>query len=261
MQVPSINKNQIKYFASLKIKKFRDEAQLFVAEGEKLAQEIIIAKKEIRALIAVESWLEENQHLLRNARFEIFRTTEADFERISNFKTPNRVLLVLPQWHYSAETSEMMTNISLMLDDIQDPGNLGTIVRLADWFGIKHIICSEKTADLFNPKVIQSTMGAFLRVKLMYTHLPTYIEHVKKQGEIQVFGAFLEGKDIYQSKLTEPAIILMGNESKGICKELEKVCDHKITIPSYSNNGDRTESLNVAVATAIICAEFRRVLS
>lgn len=257
----SLNKSQLKFFSSLKNKKFRDVEDLFVAEGEKLAQEVIAAKKEVKALIAVDSWISENQHMLKNASFDILKCSESDFERISNFKTPNKVLLVMPQWHCTNEIPKIFPDLTLLLDEIQDPGNLGTIIRLADWFGINQIVCSENTADLFNPKVIQATMGAFLRVRLIYTQLPEYIQKAKKDTDIEVYGAFLSGNNIYKSNLKKPAFLIMGNESKGISKELEKYTEHKITIPSYSNNGDRTESLNVAVATAIICAEFRRALS
>lgn len=257
----SLNKNQLKYFTSLKNKKFREEENLFVVEGEKLAQEVITAKKEVKALIAVDSWISENLNLIKNASFNIIRCSESEFERISNFKTPNKVLLIMPQWHFTDEIPKTFSDLTLLLDDIQDPGNLGTIIRLADWFGISQIVCSEYTADLFNPKVVQATMGAFLRVQLTYTNLPNYIQKAKKNADIEVYGAFLSGDNIYKSNLKKPAFLIMGNESKGISKELEKHIMHKITIPSYSNNGDRTESLNVAVATAIICAEFKRALS
>ena len=144
-----------------------------------------------------------------------------------------------------------------MLDGIQDPGNLGTIIRLADWFGFEHIICSPDTVDVFNPKVVQSTMGALAHVKVHYTELGAYLEK-KKERNIPIYGTFLEGEDIYERDLSGNGVVIMGNEGNGIRKELEEMVNEKLYVPSYPQGRSTAESLNVAIATAVVCAEFRR---
>jgi TrmH family RNA methyltransferase len=161
---------------------------------------------------------------------------------------------------YVINWDEIRVNLTLVLDEIQDPGNLGTIVRLADWFGIRNIICSENCADLYNPKVVQATMGSFTRVKIHYISLPGFLEHALVLN-IPVYGAFLEGENLYQRQLTENGLIVMGNEGKGISDVISGFISTKINIPSYPVGAITSESLNVAIATSVICAEFRRRIS
>ena len=170
-------------------------------------------------------------------------------------KTPQQVLAVFRQPEYVLNTSILRDSLCLALDDVQDPGNLGTIIRLADWFGIEHIICSSNTVDIYNPKTVQATMGGIARVKTYYTPLPDLIRSL---GDIPVYGTFLDGKNIYGQPLSRNGLIVMGNEGNGISKEVEALINQKLYIPNYPQERETSESLNVAIATAIVCAEFRR---
>lgn len=255
--MPKISSKQIKQFIALKQKKIREKEQLFVAEGEKIVPELLTSKLEIIAIVAVKEWLNANYKRIPNS-IEVLESGNDELMRISSMKTPNKVLAIARIPETDLNTTELNSKLSLVLDTIQDPGNLGTIIRIADWFGIEYIVCSEDSADLYNPKVIQATMGAFLRVKVIYRNLAAFLSEIKKTNLLTVYGTFLEGNNIYSATLSATGIIVMGNESKGISTEIQSYIDKKITIPSFSSASNKTESLNVSMATAIVCSEFRR---
>lgn len=243
---------EIKLVKSLQQKKFRKAHELFVVEGDKMVAELISSGYEIAQLFALEDWAK--QHNSATAR--ILKPKE--LERITHLSTPNQALALvrLPQTQIRAEA--LRGKISLALDNIQDPGNLGTIIRTADWFGIEHIICSETTADLFNPKVIQATMGSFMRVKLMYTPLQAFLQSLPE--DFPLLGTVLKGTDLYQQHPPSEGLIITGNESRGISPEIEAQLSHRLTIPLYHQEGKSTfpESLNAGVATGIVLAWARQ---
>jgi RNA methyltransferase, TrmH family len=251
-----LNRNQIKIIHSLKIKKFRKEHKLFVAEGSKTVSELFSSSYNIRWLIATKTWLQENNYLINRKNINregVYEAEESEMKKISFLTTPQDVIAVaeIPEENFNIRS---INNLALALDDIQDPGNLGTIIRIADWFGINHILCSEGCVDLYNPKVIQAAMGSFTRVRLIYTNLKDVLEKAANSN-LPVFGAFLDGENIYAMKKEPKGIIVMGNEGKGISAEIEELINKKITIPRFGG----AESLNVSVATAVICSEFRRI--
>jgi TrmH family RNA methyltransferase len=177
-------------------------------------------------------------------------------ERISGLVNPSTVLAVIEYPNYEVKHSELLESLTLVLDDIQDPGNLGTIIRLADWFGIDNIVCSLGSADAFSPKVVQASMGAISRVKVAYCNIPDFLREIK--GAMPVYGTFMDGSDIYTTSLKPKGLIVMGNEGSGISREVELFITSKLRIPNFAKNRESVESLNVAMATAIICSEFRR---
>jgi len=246
-----LSRNKIKFIRSLEMKKFRNESACFLAEGNKLVADIL-PFFECEYLIAKASWLATQGDI--DAK-ELIVAEENDIEKASLLKTPQDVLAVFRQPQYVLNNETLKNELSLVLDGIQDPGNLGTIIRLADWFGIRRLICSPDTADVYNPKTVQATMGAIARVQVFYVPLPDWLDEVKN---IPVYGAFLEGKNIYTETLSSYGLIVMGNEGKGISKPVEKRITEKLYIPNYPPETESTESLNVAVATAIVCSEFRR---
>jgi TrmH family RNA methyltransferase len=235
-------KLKAKYIQSLGQKKHRDEEGLFVAEGPKLVAELLGTSREnIQELYAVKEWIKENSHWMK---IPVTEVSGSELEKISQLKTPNQVLAVLKKF----ETGESITvkgKISLVLDTIQDPGNMGTIIRIADWFGVEQIICSEECADIYNPKVVQATMGSIARVKVFYTELEEWLQN---QKEISIYAALLEGKDVSKIGVLKEGLIMIGNESKGISDRLLNLVTEKITIPQKG----KAESLNAAVATGII---------
>lgn len=245
-----LSKKIVKYIQSLSHKKFRDEAGVFIAEGPKVVTEFLLQEKMPCVLLSAEKkWLSENDALLEKlAPEKIFETNEHGLETISLLKTPNRVVAVFKKKDPS-EVPDLSNKISLMVDDLQDPGNLGTLIRIADWFATENIICSDNSVDCYNPKVVQSTMGSLSRVNVFYTDLLSFIEKNKK---IHVYATTLSGTSIFKlPKITE-GIILIGNESKGIHQELLKSAFHQITIPRFG----QAESLNAAVAGGIILSQI-----
>ncbi|MDR2126788.1 MAG: RNA methyltransferase [Prevotellaceae bacterium] len=245
-----LGKEKIKRIKSLEYKKFRDELGLFIAEGEKLAGEILKSNIQIESLFCLPDAILPNH----NVKAEII--SENEMKRISLLKTPSKAFIIAQIPHKKINFSQINNSLNIVLDDIQDPGNLGTIIRLCDWFGIGNIICSPKTADCFSPKSVQSTMGAICRVNVFYADLNDFLNTVAKN--ITVYGTFLDGENIYTAKLLQQGLIIMGNEGKGISHETEKYVTKKLHIPCFSNNAVKAESLNVSVATAIICSEFKR---
>jgi len=252
-----ISKNQVKHLVSLKNKKVRDEENLFVAEGEKLIGEILLSNFKIKTLVAIKEWIVSNEKLLKEET-EILEAKEEDLLRMSSLKTPNKVLAVVKIPNFKFDFNSLRDKLTIVLDNIQDPGNFGTIIRLADWFGIEQIICSNNTVELYNPKTIQSSMGAILRVKIFYFNLPDFLLEIKEKTTLSIYGTFLIGDIIFKTDLSQSGIIVMGNESKGISKEVASFVKKRITIPSFTERVEKTESLNVALATAIICSEFKR---
>lgn len=251
-----LSKNKIKLIQSLSRKKNRDEQKSFLIEGDKLVLEAIGSGHEIDFLCATEHFLVSNSLSGKVAR-EVTEVNAADLGKASLLKSPQNALAIvkMPDNRFSA--SSVAGRLSLALDCIQDPGNLGTILRIADWFGIEQLLCSENTADCYNPKAVQSSMGAIFRVKVHYLELPKTLSEAARAG-LPVFGSFLDGETIYRHPLAGEGILVMGNEGKGISPQLEKVIAHRLFIPSFPEGQKNTESLNVAAAAAICCAEFRR---
>ncbi len=247
-----LSKNEIKKIKALSVKKFRAERGQFIAEGPKSVSELL-GNLNCSLLIATEKWLSSNNNVKSN---KIICVTDAELKQASLLQTPQDVLAIF-EMQISDETIQIShKELVLALDDIQDPGNLGTIVRLADWFGINHIFCSKGTADIYNPKAIQATMGAIARVRIHYVDLFNTITSLTPQ--IPIYGTFLNGDNIYESRLKNYGVIIMGNEGNGISSQIEGVVSQKLNIPSYPIGEPTSESLNVAIATAIICSEFRR---
>ena len=239
-----ITRAEILDIKSLATKQGREELGAFIAEGEKLVGEIRNSALHIRKIYQTRAIFSEGEII-----------SEKEMERISQLKTANSVLAVVESPKSKLSSVKPDKNLVLALDRVQNPGNLGTIIRLADWFGISDIVCSEDTADCFNPKVIQATMGAILRVRVHYTNLA---EWLKNQSNTKIYGTFLEGENIYSAQLDKSGVIVMGNEGQGISAEVAETVSHKLLIPPYPADRCGSESLNVAVATAVICSEFRR---
>jgi TrmH family RNA methyltransferase len=238
-----VSKSQIKLITSLAQKKYRYKHGLFVAEGFKTISELINSKFKLNRLFTLESdfGLEFDK---------IQKIDERELKRISFLKTPQAALALFEIPKVNTVKDE---NLVLALDGIRDPGNLGTIIRLCDWFGVKNLVCSQDSVDCYNPKVVQATMGSLARVNISYCDLKTYLEN----SNSPVYGAFMEGENIYKSKTEENSILVMGNEANGISAEIEEMIEKKISIPRFGDLKE-TESLNVATATAILLSEFRR---
>ena len=239
-----VSKNQIKLITSLQHKKYRAENQLFIAEGVKVIQELLESKFVLEHLFETEAIFEEVSISQKTA------INEADMKRISALSSPSSCLAI---FKIPTATKVDTKGLIVALDDIRDPGNLGTIIRLCDWFGVRQLLCSPETVDVYNPKVIQATMGSVTRVKVNYVDLNEYV----LQGQLPVFGTFMDGKNLYKEALPKEAILILGNEANGISAELEKSIKNRIAIPRFGDI-QKTESLNVATATAIFLSEFRR---
>jgi RNA methyltransferase, TrmH family len=239
-----VSKNQIKLITSLEQKKFRQKYKLFIAEGVKVIQELLLSNFELEHLYVTEPIFENTNEKL------VSTISESDLKKISCLSTPNNCLAL---FKIPEDKSIDEKGLMVALDDIRDPGNFGTIIRLCDWFGIHQIICSEQTVDVYNPKVIQATMGSLARVNVSYVDLPNYLKSAKKT----VFGTFMNGKNVYQEALTTDGILVLGNEANGISKEVENQITQRLAIPRFGAI-KKTESLNVATATAIFLSEFKR---
>ena len=250
-----LSKNIIKYVRSLKFKKFRQKYNNFVVEGDKIAQEMLHFKNiEIENIFALNSWIETNDRLLKFHKDKLISVTEKELNKISLLQTPNNVLIVAKRFSDNFDVEEVSNGLSLYLDGIQDPGNMGTIIRIADWFGIKTVFCAPNNVTLYNAKVLQATMGAFMRVKVV--DLPFSVLSTKFP-DLPVYGTVLGGDNIFKLKLDQKAIIVVGSEGQGISQEVMDQLDYKIMIPSSSKDG--AESLNAAVATGIVCALFKNL--
>ena len=254
-----LSKAKIRLIRSLEQKKYRDRHRLFVAEGEKTVHEMLLSSLTVECVLAKKTWLEQIPVNVLAKSKEISEINDKELSQISFLKTPNHVMALVRIPQYPFDMTELSGDLSLYLDHVQDPGNVGTIIRLADWFGIRHVLCSEGCADPFNPKTVQSTMGSVIRVKTHPIDETFFRELEKHQPDFPVYGTFLNGESIYSAPLSAKAVIVMGNESKGISKEVAQFVSRRLMIPSYPPAGEPTsESLNVATAAAIVCAEFRR---
>lgn len=248
-----LSKNQIKEIQSLQLKKFRDARRLFISEGVKTVSEIINLRPDLlKEIYATPDFIENHQSQIKS--LNVTEITEADLKKISLQNTPNNVLAVCHYFGDHKTEFDFKNNFSFYLDDVRDPGNLGTIIRLCGWFGIDTIFCSPSSCDFYNPKVIQSTMGAFLSVKVLYVSLA---ELTEQRSVKSIYGAVLNGENLYQEKLVN-GLIVIGNEANGISDENLKYVTNAITIPS--SQGNNLESLNAAMATSIIASEFFRQL-
>ncbi len=239
-----LSKNQIKLITSLQQKKYRKQHQLFFAEGVKVIEELLRSKYELQTLFVTEP-LD-----FKVANDKIHTISPAELKKISALTTPNTCLAV---FKIPTENFSLKEGLLVALDDVRDPGNLGTIIRLCDWFGVEQLICSPETVDIYNPKVVQATMGSIGRVTVLYTDLVPFL----KATRLPVFGAFMDGENIYKQDLPSNAILIMGNEANGISDEVAQCITSKLAIPRFGQLQE-TESLNVATATAIILSEFKR---
>jgi TrmH family RNA methyltransferase len=239
-----LSKKEIKDIQSLGLKKYRDETRLFVAEGPKIVSELIqVMPEQAERVYAVDSWAKENKTLLSD--LGLMEVSEAELGRISQLQTPNKVVAVFKQFE---SMEPVLSSFSLYLDAIQDPGNFGTIIRIADWFGVQHVICSPGCADLYNPKVVQSTMASIARVNVFYDEDDKWLN----KQDVPMYAATLQGKPLYAFQKVKEGILLIGNESKGLRKELMEKAGERITIPRKG----AAESLNAAVATGIILSHL-----
>lgn len=250
-----LSKAKIKLIQSLEQKKKRCEEQLFVAEGPKVVGDLLPFFT-CRLIVAENSWL--STHSTTQAA-EIVEVTQEELRKASFLKAPQEVLALFELPTYPTPHSIVSEELCLALDEVQDPGNLGTIIRIADWFGIHHIFCSTGTADAYSPKTVQASMGAIARVRVHHVNLPEFLQDIRTtQPKTPIYGTALDGNSIYKEPLSTHGIIIMGNEGKGISKQIQKIMTHKLFIPNYPEGSTTSESLNVAIATAITCAEFRR---
>lgn len=243
-----MTKAELQLVRSLADKRGRTETGLFVAEGAKLVGELRASHLRVRKIFALEGLFEGP---------EVECVTPRDMERLSLLKTASNSLALVEIPRYRFDAAGAGRRLTLALDQVQNPGNLGTIIRLADWFGIGDIVCSPDSADCFNPKVVQATMGAILRVRLHYTELDALLADAAAR-RTSLYGTFLEGENLYDAELTEGGIVVMGNEGRGVSERVARHIDHRLFIPPYPADRHGSESLNVAMATGIVCAEFRR---
>jgi TrmH family RNA methyltransferase len=256
-----LSKNQVKFINSLKLKKNREAEGLFVAEGIKIVNELLHS-----GIIVKQIYSSRNYQLsIFNYHIDVVRIKESELKRISSLNSPNEVLAICEIPSHTLSPAALINKLCLVLDTVQDPGNLGTIIRIADWFGIEHIICSPETVEVYNPKVVQATMGSISRVQVHYTPLAGFLEEMSKQGSCRIYGALLDGEELYKTTLSDSGLIVIGNESKGISPELLPYITDKIRIPHFTPSGKEVlssittaESLNAAIATSVICSEFRR---
>ena len=239
-----VSKNQIKLITSLQQKKFRQKSQLFIAEGVKVIQELLQSNFVLEHLYVSEGIFLEIPSEKRTS------VTENDLKKITCLSTPNNCLAL---FQIPTQKKQEISGLTIVLDDIRDPGNMGTIIRLCDWYGVNNIICSDQTVDIYNPKVVQATMGSIARVNVYYENLNTFLPTL----DLPIYGTFMDGKNVYKEILPKNAILVLGNEANGISTEIEKLTTNKIAIPKFGSI-KKAESLNVAMATAIFLSEFKR---
>jgi RNA methyltransferase, TrmH family len=250
-----LSKAKVKLINSLKLSKYRREHKLFLAEGSINVLDFLQSEIEVLELFATANWLEKHADKIKN--IEVSTVSQKEFEKITALKTPSEVLALLAIPEHPEFDTETINDLVLMLDDIKDPGNLGTIIRTADWFGIRQIICSPETVDAFNPKVVQASMGSLARVEVHYTELSKILK--SKPADVHIFGAVLDGQPLTEMKETKKGIILIGSEAHGISEKHLPLIDQKITIPSFASSSEKAESLNASIATAIICYALRNI--
>lgn len=244
-----ISKPRMKFIKSLHVKKFRQKEGLFIAEGEKVVSELLQSRYKIHSLYCTKEW-EAGRSPNKGVQANVI--SEDELKAISTLETPNKVLAVAGIPEKKIDYSALRQEITVVLDDIKDPGNLGTIIRTADWFGIQNIVCSESTVDAYNPKVVQAAMGSLFRVALYYENPETFFS----TNQLRVYGALLNGKDIASQKIKKPSVLVLGSEANGISKQLLKFIDVPVTIPG--GTGTKAESLNVSIAAGILFYEFMK---
>lgn len=249
-----LSKNKIKYINSLKQKKYRDLHACFIAEGYKIITDLYNSGLEIELLLARSNV--EVKTLSIKSKEIIVDCSEAEMKKVSSLSSGTDLLAVFAQNKTVFDSAVATTELVLFLDTIQDPGNMGTILRTADWYGIKNIYCTANTADIYNPKVIQASMGAVARVRVHYLEAEMFFKALAT--DVGVYGTFLNGKNMYDEALAETGVIVMGNEGNGISGEVEKYIKNRLYIPHFPQEKKNSESLNVAIATGIMLAEFRR---
>lgn len=252
-----LSKTKAKFIISLQRKKVRDVEGLFVIEGDKIVKEFLLSGMRIRTLVAKSEFINSLTSELRDLIFETEEVSYEELKLISTLKTPHNALAVTEMQKRELKTEDILNQLCVALDFVQDPGNLGTIIRAAGWFGIKNIICSSDCVDVYNPKVVQGSMGALLHVNVYYTELEEFLISAQGKG-IPIYGTLLEGEPIYDHSLGRRGVILLGNESKGISDKLAPYITEKIMIPKFSNAKHGIDSLNVSMAASIVFSEFRR---
>jgi RNA methyltransferase, TrmH family len=252
-----MTKAQIKLIRSLQLKKYREAEGLFVAEGKKLVEELLNSSIQVNEVFISDYYaISYPEYSLPHTAYPLALTIVSgeELEKISSLTTPQGILAICRLPAESKSQPDLKKELVLALDDIRDPGNMGTIIRIADWFGIRHIFCTEECADTWNPKVIQASMGSIARITV---HNSGITQLLNRAGEsAPVYGALLKGKNIYKERLTSNGILVIGNEARGISLEIQKFITHPLCIPAFNANGP--ESLNAAAAAAILCSEFRR---
>lgn len=245
-----LTKNQIQLIRDLHRKKGRAEQGAFICEGEKIVEELLLSSWEIIGIYALEEWI--NAH--PDKQIPVTAVTQKELERISALSAPNQVLAIVRVRQEKFSSEKAQNGLTLLLDQIKDPGNLGTIIRTAEWFGVQQIVCSPESVDLYNAKTIQSAMGSVFRISVVEAELTGIIESLQKSA-IPVYTAEMSGESVFSSFFSHACAVLMGSESHGVDPVLSKLVNHKISIPRFG----MAESLNVAVATAVICAEYARM--
>jgi len=249
-----LSKSKIQHIKSLQHKKFRDSSGEFIVEGPKLVGELLNSDFTVKSIFATMGWVKQN-HGIAYRHIEIVEVSPGELERISGFKTPNQVIALVRAKKNELNPGHIQDGFSLVLDGISDPGNLGTIIRTADWYGIHNIIVSEDTVECLNPKVVQASMGSLFRVQVYYTNLAALIESL--DPNFPVYGTFMDGKNIYNENFTGAGMLILGSESHGISNDVEILVKTRLHIPSLYS---KAESLNVSVAAAICCSEIKRSL-
>jgi TrmH family RNA methyltransferase len=256
-----ISASQTKLIRSLRQTKFRDQLRLYQVEGDKMVKELLegmpTCAHKPSQLYASGDWIRENDHYLQFAEFEIIEASEMELDKISNLVTPQPVIALVKMPHPDTEARELGEYPILAFESIRDPGNLGTILRTADWFGINHLICSPDSVDIYNPKVVQSSMGALFRMKVYSLDIARFLDESGLENR-KVYGTFLEGESIYQVTMDSNPLILFGNESQGLSARYDRFIHRKISIPSFTKDSNGPESLNVAASVAVVCSELRR---
>jgi TrmH family RNA methyltransferase len=253
-----LSKNKIKQIQSLNRKKVREECGLFLVEGNKMVEEAVNSKLEVETIVCTQEFADENR-AMENRVSELIVTDKDSILKASLLQNPQEAIAIVKKPNNVTPELKPEKELYLGLDFIQDPGNLGTILRIADWFGVKSVICSDNTVDVYNPKVVQASMGAIFRVNCIYADLEQILAQFGQSGT-PVYGTFMNGESIYSTELSANGIIVMGNEGNGISDSIEKLVTRRLTIPNFSAQENKSESLNVAIATAICCSEFKRRL-
>jgi RNA methyltransferase, TrmH family len=252
-----LSKNKLRFIISLQKKKARDEESLFVIEGDKLVREFLGSEMKIMSLVAKPEFIGGFNEAELKKIDEIIPVSYDELKQVSTLKTPHNALAVVGMPHHEFRQSHIFKELCVALDFVQDPGNLGTIIRAAAWFGIRNIVCSENCVDVYNPKVIQATMGALLNVRVFYLNLQDFLISANEK-KVPVFGTLLDGESIYGQELGKKGIILLGNESKGLSDDLLPYITSKLMIPKFTDAETGIESLNVGMAASIVFSEFAR---